>query len=397
MHHGKGEAHVRDRGPASEGAEAVRVMRLRSGVRLEYQLFGSWTPAERAVVLVPDAGEVGIGNVWPEDTFTRKLVQAGCSVVRFNMRDTGRSTHFEGKEPVAGRVARCLGAHLTKYSPPYTAADVVDDISDLLHRLCIPACHMVGAGVGAAIAQEFLAAHAAQCISLTVISGLFSACSRRCFSRPKLCWAVPRRLAQPGCRRSVTAFHEAQALAESKRPYCTPGATYNGATLTELCFQTIASFAAPAGGTRRESPLATVRACAQRQRWCLRGLHQGNQTHKTRALLLRCRKPVLVVHGTDDAATPVDRAVAFSAAVASADLLLLKGVAHDLPDSHAGVVAAAIVRLVHRATRADQPPVLPDISGQDPATYTFYPSSPADDEPAPLPGRLVPPFQYANG
>ncbi|KAJ9464688.1 hypothetical protein DIPPA_27016 [Diplonema papillatum] len=58
-------------------------------------------------------------------------------------------------------------------------------------------------------------------------------------------------------------------------------------------------------------------------------------------VLLRCRKPVLVVHGTDDAATPVDQAVAL---VASADLLLLKGVAHGLPDSHAGVVAAAIVR-----------------------------------------------------
>ncbi|KAJ9464686.1 hypothetical protein DIPPA_26985 [Diplonema papillatum] len=97
MHHGKGEAHVRDRGPASEGAEAVRVMRLRSGVRLEYQLFGSWTPAERAVVLVPDAGEVGISNFWPENTFTRKLVHAGCSVAHFNMCNTRRSTHFEGK------------------------------------------------------------------------------------------------------------------------------------------------------------------------------------------------------------------------------------------------------------------------------------------------------------
>ncbi|MEU0566706.1 alpha/beta fold hydrolase [Nonomuraea sp. NPDC005983] len=90
-----------------------------------------------AVLLVMGTSTPGLG--WPDD-LVETLVSGGCTVIRFDHRDTGRSDCVD------------FTAH------PYALADLASDAIAVLDAYGITTAHVAGASLGGAVAQ-WLAVH----------------------------------------------------------------------------------------------------------------------------------------------------------------------------------------------------------------------------------------------
>ena len=95
------------------------------GITLCYEEFGD--PTAPPMLLIMGLGTQMIG--WP-DEFCQQLAARGFHVVRFDNRDSGRSTHIEGAPPPLGQLVR------RRIDPVlYTLSDMADDALGLMRAL----------------------------------------------------------------------------------------------------------------------------------------------------------------------------------------------------------------------------------------------------------------------
>ncbi|MDP9867570.1 MULTISPECIES: alpha/beta fold hydrolase [Streptosporangium] len=115
-------------------------------VELWTEEFGD--PAHPPLLLV--MGSMSQGVVWPEELVGR-LAAGGRRVIRYDHRDTGRSTTVD------------FDAH------PYTWADVKADVLGVLDAYGIDAAHIVGHSAGGLLGQWIAAEQPERVLTLTVI------------------------------------------------------------------------------------------------------------------------------------------------------------------------------------------------------------------------------------
>lgn len=125
---------------------AERMVRVNT-VDLCTQAFGD--PADPAILLI---GGAEASMDWWEDGLCARLAAAGRYVIRYDNRDTGRSTTY----PVG--------------APTYTGQDLIADALGLLDALDLGSAHIVGISMGGALAQHLAVHHPARVASLTLIS-----------------------------------------------------------------------------------------------------------------------------------------------------------------------------------------------------------------------------------
>src|SRR3954452_1965646 len=115
------------------------------GVELCYQTFGD--PAAEPLLLV-----MGLGGpmTWWDPSLCRMLAERGFFVIRYDNRDTGRSSRGTGRVTRGMLVQAFLGRRV---KVPYTLADLGDDAFGLLDHLGIESAHVVGVSMGGMIAQ----------------------------------------------------------------------------------------------------------------------------------------------------------------------------------------------------------------------------------------------------
>ena len=118
-----------------------------NGVELCTQSFGN--PDDPPILLIMGAGA---SMLWWDETFCRLLADTGRFVIRYDHRDTGRSTTFPPG------------------NPGYSGADLVTDAVGVLDGYSIEAANLVGFSAGGAIAQLLTLNHAERVRSLTLIS-----------------------------------------------------------------------------------------------------------------------------------------------------------------------------------------------------------------------------------
>ena len=118
-----------------------------NGIELCAQTFGD--PGAPALLLI---GGAEASMDWWDDDFCERLASGGRHVIRYDTRDTGRSTTFPpGK-------------------PPYGLDALLADAVGLLDQLGIAAAHVVGVSMGGDIAQYLAVYHPDRVASLTLIA-----------------------------------------------------------------------------------------------------------------------------------------------------------------------------------------------------------------------------------
>lgn len=133
-------------GTAEVQPAAERLVRV-GDVEICTQAFGA---ASDPPILLVGGAEASMD--WWEDGFCARLAATGRYVVRFDARDTGRSTTF----PVG--------------APTYGSEDLLTDVVGVLDALGLDSAHLVGVSMGGGISQLIAARYPGRTASLTLIA-----------------------------------------------------------------------------------------------------------------------------------------------------------------------------------------------------------------------------------
>src|SRR5829696_8127534 len=131
------------------------------GVELCYQTFGSSDDDPLLLVM-------GLGGpmTWWDPTLCRMLAERGFYVIRYDNRDTGRSTKVPGRITRAMLVRAYAGQRVRA---PYGLRDLAADAVALLDHLGLEAAHLVGVSMGGMIVQTVASEHPKRVLSLTSV------------------------------------------------------------------------------------------------------------------------------------------------------------------------------------------------------------------------------------
>ena len=282
-------------------------------VELCYQTFGD--PEGEPLVLV-----MGLGGpmTWWDTELCRMLAAEGFYVVRYDNRDTGRSTRIRARV-TRGQLVRAFGGRKAK--APYTISDLAADAVALMDHLGVDAAHVAGISMGGMIAQTVAIEHPRRVRSLTSI---MSTTGRRTvgWQDPRL---IPSLIAprKPGRESYVETSVAFWAVIGS------PGWPADPERLTRRAGETFDRGYSASGMMRHMMAV----------------LKQPDRTPRLRSL----RVPALVVHGTADKMVHVSGGRSTAAAIPGAELLLVEGMGHDLPPELFDTFVEAIARTADRA------------------------------------------------
>jgi pimeloyl-ACP methyl ester carboxylesterase len=285
-----------------------------NGLQLCYETFGD--PADPALLLVMGLGAQLID--WPQE-FCEQLAGAGFFVIRFDNRDAGRSTSRPewGVPDVRAIVAG------DRTTVPYLLADLAADTAGLLDALGVPRAHVVGVSMGGMIAQQVAIDHPDRVASLCSI---MSTTGERSVGR-----ATPEAaavLARPPAPDRATAVAGSVA---SARIVGSPGYPVAEEELVRR---------AEAKYDRSYNPIGTLRQYAA----IIASPERTDALGKVTA-------PTVVIHGAADPLIALSGGEATAAAVPGAELVVIDGMGHDLPQPLWPRIIAAIAGNAGRATR----------------------------------------------
>ncbi len=283
-------------------------------VDLCYETFGS--PTEPAMLLVMGLGTQMIA--WP-DGFCERLADAGFFVIRFDNRDVGRSTHLDHL-PVPSLADIAL-RRPAGYSLSAMAADAIG----LLDHLEIDRAHIVGASMGGMIAQVIAIEHPDRTLSL---ASIMSNTGSRVTGQPAL-RVQPLIMQQPPADDPQA---QRDRLIKLFGIVGSPGFERDDERLLDILTRSQERGGAQGGVARQLAAIVTSPNRARSLRWV--------------------RTPTVVIHGTADKLVRPSGGKATARAIPGAELVLIKGMGHDLPEGAWPQVTGAILRNVARATAA---------------------------------------------
>ena len=284
-----------------------------NGLDIEVEECGD--PADPPLLLIMGLGAQMI--VWPEE-LCRQLADAGHHVIRFDNRDVGLSSWFDGagvpdmeavfEDAVAGRPVES----------PYSLSDMADDAVGVLDALGIDSAHIVGASMGGMIAQQVAIRHPDRTRSLCSIMSM----PRFIIGDPEVTAVLMAE--DPGTReaRIEVGIEGSRFLAGDGFPF--------DEERTRTSFEATIDRAWHPEGTARQ--MAAI-------------LADGDRTEALRGVTA----PTVVVHGTSDRLVLPQGAEETAAAVPGAELVWIDGMGHELPLGAHQQIVDAVCRLVARA------------------------------------------------
>ena len=264
-----------------------------NGIELCYETFGD--PDDPTMLLLMGLGSQMIA--WPDD-FCAALAGRGYQVVRFDNRDTGESTRFDGGDTPS--VLAAIGGG--DVAVPYLLADMADDAAGLLDHLGVDRAHVFGVSMGGMIAQTVAIRHPGRVASLT---SMMSTTGDPDVGAPTS-EAMSALMAPPAATRE--AYQD--AVVHHAHVWGSPG------LLDEEYLREIAGRA----WDRGYNPAGTARQL-------LAILSSGSRS----ADLARLSVPTLVIHGTADTLVQPSGGERTAEVIPDAKLMVVEGMGHDLP------------------------------------------------------------------
>lgn len=295
-------------GTVPQSKEAIAKL---NGVELAYDTFGN--ASDPPLLLVMGLGAQMIR--WDEE-FCKPLSAKGYWVIRFDNRDVGNSTKFD-----AAGVPNILALMQTAQQgepveAPYTLSDMASDAVGLLDVLEIEKTHVVGASMGGMIVQTMAIEHPER---LRTMTSIMSTTGEASVSTPK-----PEALAvitsvPPSDRAECIedAVKKQRILQGPKYPLDEEFVRQYAARAFDRCFY-------PEGTTRQ---IAAILASGSRKE-----------------ALKSVKVPTLVIHGDADPLVPVEGGKDTAASIPGAELMIIEGMGHDIPEEVAPQIIAAIAR-----------------------------------------------------
>jgi pimeloyl-ACP methyl ester carboxylesterase len=261
-----------------------------NGIVLCYETFGD--RSDRPLLLIMG---LGAPMTWWDDEFCQKLTERGFFVIRYDNRDTGRSSRMRGR-------VYAPAAYLLR-SSPYTLTDMADDAAALLDELNLPAAHVAGASMGGMIAQTLAITHPERVLSLTSIMSTTGG----------------RRVGGPTARAAQMLLGRAPKTREAYLSYLvrtfriigSPGYRFDEGRMRDRAATTYDRGVNRSGTVRQLAAIVSSR---------------------DRAPALRKLKiPAMVIHGERDPLVHVSGGRATAKAIPGAELDVVPGMGHDLP------------------------------------------------------------------
>jgi pimeloyl-ACP methyl ester carboxylesterase len=288
-------------------------VKVGTGIELCYELRGA--PEDPVVVLIAGLGRPLIG--W-DDAFCQLLVKGGFSVLRFDNRDAGLSTHLEGGPPFDLAAAR----HGGREAVGYTLDDMADDTVGLLDVLGIEQGHIVGTSMGGMIAQALAINHPARVRSLCSIMSTTGADD---VGRPT-----------------------SEAMGVVMQRPATDRETYVSTELTNSAVIGSRGALVDEAWRRRRFESFYDRGVypAGTSRQIMAIVASGDRT----AALAGVTVPTLVIHGDVDALVTLSGGEATARAIPGAELLVIPDMGHEIPPAVQPMVVEAIGVNARRAT-----------------------------------------------
>jgi pimeloyl-ACP methyl ester carboxylesterase len=280
-----------------------------NGIDIEYVTSGD--PADPPLLLV-----MGLGGqliAWP-DGFVDQLTARGFFTIRFDNRDAGLSTKFEGFPDFTA----LLGGDGA--SAPYRVEDMANDTAALLGALGIGPVHVVGVSMGGMITQALAIHHPSVVLSASSV------------------------MSNTGD--GVNGLPTGEAMAALLRPLATSRQDAVAASLES-------SKVIGSPGFPTDIDLLTRRAEAAYDRcYCPEGtarqlgaiLASPDRTEGLRRLEI----PFLVVHGEADPLIQLSGGQATAAAVPGCTFDVIPGMGHDLPEGIWSRIIDAVVANTER-------------------------------------------------
>jgi len=282
-----------------------------NGLTITYDSFGA--PDARPLLLIMGLGAQMI--LWDEE-FCGMLAEAGHYVIRFDNRDVGLSSHFDGAEvPGLAEIVGRLAAG-EEVALPYSLDDMADDAAGVLDALGIASAHICGASMGGMIAQTVAIRHPQRVRSLISIMSTTG--------DPALPQASPEAMAVLTRAPATDRAGNISAALEAQRVIGGKGFPPNEERIRRRAERSYDRAFYPEGSTRQ---LAAIMAHGSREE-----------------ALQRVKTPALVIHGTDDPLVPPAGGRATHAALAGSELLMIEGMGHDLPPAVWAPISQAITR-----------------------------------------------------
>lgn len=287
-----------------------------NGIYLCYQTFGLRT--DPPVILIMGMGAQMVG--WDEE-FCEAIAERGHFVIRFDNRDSGKSTRFD-RAGVPDVMAAMTRAWLRKpVQAPYLLSDMARDVAGLMDVLGIEKAHLVGASMGGTIAQTLAIEQPQRVRTLTSIMSTTG----------------DPALPSPGYAVLSTVFRPApRDLAGYTEHYVETWKQLRGSTSPEEVERDRARAAlnharglSPAGGARQ---LVAI-------------LASGSRREALRAVTA----PTLVIHGDIDPLVPLAGGIDTARSIPGAELVVLEGMGHALPMRHWPRIVDGIAQLASRA------------------------------------------------
>lgn len=253
------------------------------GVEICAESFGD--PGDAPILLIMG---IGASMLWWDEDFCRRLADGGRFVIRYDHRDTGRSTTYD-----VGR-------------PGYTGSDLVDDAARVLDAYGIPAAHIVGVSAGGAFGQLLALDHPQRVLSLVLISTT---------------------RAVPGERELPPPTEEFGRFVSTARVDWSD---------TGSVIDYLVGYQVMLAGTERPPDEAAVRDLVRRdveRALDIRAVQNHNaipEDDRHWGPLSSITAPTLVIHGTADPLFPLEHGVALAEEIPGADFVPLKGGGHGL-------------------------------------------------------------------
>jgi pimeloyl-ACP methyl ester carboxylesterase len=289
-----------------------------NGIAIEVEDLGK--PTDEPLLLI-----MGLGmqlTAWHRG-LVQQMLDQGFRVIRFDNRDVGLSQNFDGLGvPNLALAALQRLAHWPVRSA-YSLSDMADDAAGVLTALGLKSAHVCGASMGGMIAQQLALNHPERVRSLTL---MMTDSGARGLPRPtlKVSAALLARPADPYDQDSLVDHYYRLFRLIGSPAYPGPEAW-----LRQVCADAVRRSNRPQGFARQLMAIAADTGRA--------------------AQLGRIKLPTLVLHGLADPLIPVAAAHDLAARIPGAQLELIEGMGHDLPEPLWPRFVAAIQTVAARA------------------------------------------------